>query len=98
MGTYLTPVDVFGIDIQENQDDHTVKIVGKRGTMHFVPSRIISFAGLETTFLISNVYPNGVSLISSDTSLEKFFSWKKLFSGNSIFNDAISITGWFNIK
>lgn len=95
--TYYTPVTLPHIDIQADAETETVTITGKRGVMIFQSGKIIQFTGLSTVYLIDKVFPNGAILIDSDSSVPRFHSWKSLFSGNNIFNDAISNTGFFRI-
>lgn len=98
MGTYLQSVNIPGIEVTINQDSTNVTIDAPKGSWTFVEGRVISFKGLDTCFMIYKVYPNGVTLISSSTSVPRFHSWRQLFSGNNIFNDCVRVTGWMVIK
>lgn len=98
MGTYNQPVDLPGIEIVPDEVRRTVTIKGKAATITFWEGGVVRFKGLGTSMLIDKVYPNGVTLINSDTSLPAFHTWKHLFSGNNIFNDAVRVTGWIEIR
>ena len=97
MGTYYQPITI-PVKINVDQERETVTITGKKGTWTFEANRIVEFKGLPTNYLIHKVYPNGVTLISSDTSVPRFYTWKTLLSGDNIFLDAVNITGWMTIK
>jgi DUF438 domain-containing protein len=86
------------MNILRDEINHTVLITGNKGEWLFKEQSIITFKGLDICYLIYKVYPNGVTLIDSETSVPKFHSWNRIFNSNHIINDCVQNTGWMEIK
>lgn len=95
--TYYQPISI-PVYLRHNTEDNTITIKGSAGEWIFSEGKIITFTGLSLALLIQRIYPNGVVLINSETSIPKFRTWKHLFSNNSLITDCVNITGLMKVR
>ena len=87
-----------GIEVTPHKDTETVTVSGKKITHTFVREQVIVFKGLEDlSYRVDEVHPNGLTMTNAATSIPRFYSWGKLFSGNSIWLDCFMVTGWMEV-
>lgn len=97
MGTYLQPVDVPRVEIVADDESKTVTITGKMGKWTFRAGRVITISENLPCFLINEVHPNGITVTDSETSIVKFWSWRRMFNGDTIWRDIVDNTGLMKI-
>lgn len=70
-----------------------VTVHGDVKSITFTIGNIIAFDGLETVYMVDATTRDTVTLIPSDTSVPFTQRYTQLFGYNTIFYDAVNVTG-----
>jgi hypothetical protein len=76
-----------------------IKVTGKAKTIMLRENSMIRFDGLPDTWMITALHPNGITYMSDRDSVPRFHSFRNLFmTPRSIWNDALTNTGWIRVE